>query len=343
MSSCDESNKGNKEKSPRIKNKSKLALPKNGSSITIGTNITFKIETEIQVDSIILFKTNAEITSSVGQDSLVWNSISEVTGLKQLSISVYMKGGIVEHKRVNITLLSDIKPEKYTYRVINTFEHDPEAYTQGLFVHEGVFYESTGQRGASTLREVDIQSGKIKRSIDLEPEFFGEGIAVVNNKIFMLTYTSNEGRVYDLNTFKEERRFNYDREGWGLASKGDTLIKSEGTNRLQFMEPENFTPVKTLHVFDQTSPINDLNELEVINGDIFANRYHTNQIYIIDSSTGKVKGIIDLSGIFNQSDYNRRIDVLNGIAFNEDSQTYYVTGKYWPKLFEISIVSINNI
>jgi glutamine cyclotransferase len=109
------------------------------------------------------------------------------------------------------------------------------------------------------------------------------------------------------------------------------------------MEPENFTPVKTLHVFDQTSPINDLNELEVINGDIFANRYHTNQIYIIDSSTGKVKGIIDLSGIFNQSDYNRRIDVLNGIAFNEDSQTYYVTGKYWPKLFEISIVSINNI
>lgn len=340
--SCDSSTEQKKKPSPRVKSLSKITEPRNGIRKTIGDSIEFKItsnSSEITIDSIQI-SNNGQI---IAHDQLIWNTSSESPGKKDLTVSVFLNNGTIEKKRHSVTLLSDIEPTRYTYRVTNTYPHDPDAFTQGLIMNNGQLFESTGEKGQSTLRKVELTSGKVLQSVDIASQFFGEGIGLVGDEIYMLSWKERTGFVFDKNSFEQIRQFSYPTEGWGMTTKDDTLIMSDGTYIIRFMEPETFSEVKQIKVYDQNGPIDYLNELEYVNGDLFAVRWQTELVYIIDPDTGKVKGILDLEGIFDYSLYEKRIDVLNGIAYNKETDKYYITGKWWPKLFEIQLIAANNL
>jgi glutamine cyclotransferase len=229
------------------------------------------------------------------------------------------------------------KFQEYSYKVINTYHHDNEAFTQGLFYDNGYLYEGTGLNGNSSLRKVDIKSGNIVQYVKLEDEYFGEGIAYFNNKIVQLTWKSNIGFVYDKETFNLLNTFNYVTEGWGLAYDGKDLIMSDGTSSLYYLDTSDFTVLKTLNVYDGNGPIDKLNELEFIDEKIYANVWLTNYIIIISPNTGKVIGRIDLTDLVeNIKDGN--ISELNGIAYDEDNDRLFITGKLWPYVYEIELI-----
>jgi glutaminyl-peptide cyclotransferase len=229
----------------------------------------------------------------------------------------------------------------YTYRVIHTYPHDPDAFTQGLFYCNGYFYESTGLYGRSSLRKINPADGAIKKQIDLHPEIFGEGITASDDRIIQLSWREHQGFVYDKDSFLLIDTFTYPNEGWGIVSDGEHLIMSDGTSELTFLHPLTFTPIRKLKIFDSNGPVNSLNELEYINGKIYANIWLTDYIVIIDPATGRITGRINLSGLLNPGDYpGREIDVLNGIAYDKDNKRLFVTGKLWPKIFEIELIEL---
>ncbi|MEZ4999784.1 MAG: glutaminyl-peptide cyclotransferase [Bacteroidales bacterium] len=236
-----------------------------------------------------------------------------------------------------ITVLSDIIPPVERYQVVATYPHDIGAYTQGLLVYDGYFLESTGDWGKSGLRKVEIASGKVLKSHPLESKFFGEGLALLNNKLYQLTWTTNTGFVYDVSTFTLLGTIHYNTEGWGLTTDGERLIMSDGTNKIYFLEPEYFTVMSTVEVFDNKEAVWQLNELEYIDGVLWANIYQTERLVRIDPATGKVLSYIDLSGILDPKDRHPAIDFLNGIAWDEELGKLYVTGKRWPKVYEIKV------
>ena len=221
--------------------------------------------------------------------------------------------------------------------VVRMVPHDPGAYTQGLAFHDGALYESTGLEGRSSLRKVDIERGTILRRHDLAPKYFAEGIAILGDRIYQLTWKTGEGFVYDLDTFREVGRFQYFGEGWGLTTDGTSLIMSNGTHRLQFLDPTTFQVTRTLDVASAGAAVSQLNELEWVNGEIYANVWQTDQIARIDPATGQVTAWIDLAGLLSPIDRAPDTDVLNGIAYDSTSQRLWVTGKLWPRLFEIRL------
>ena len=225
----------------------------------------------------------------------------------------------------------------YSPKVYNTYPHDPNAFTEGLFYADGSLYESTGLKGQSTLRKVDIQSGSIVHQIDLAPEYFGEGIASYDDEIVQLTWQSNKGFVYDKGDFHLIQEFTYPTEGWGLTFDGENLIMSNGTDVLHYLNPTDFTEIKRISVTANGQPVTELNELEYINGLIYANVWQTDRIAIIQPD-GKVIGWIDLEDLLSSEDCPGNIDVLNGIAYDPSNNRMYVTGKYWCELFEIELV-----
>jgi len=230
------------------------------------------------------------------------------------------------------------KPKEYTYEIVNTFAHDSNAFTQGLVYEDGFLYEGTGLNGLSSLRKVEIQTGKILQQLNLKNEFFGEGITIFDDKIIQLTYKSNVGFVYDKKTFELLREFNYPREGWGITHNGENLIMSDGTPTLYFLDPETFELISRIAVFHKGSFVNNLNELEYINGEIYANVWNTDNIVVIDPQSGYVTSIIDLTGLLSAQE-RKTAEVLNGIAYDQKNKRLFVTGKLWPKLFEIKLVS----
>jgi glutamine cyclotransferase len=225
----------------------------------------------------------------------------------------------------------------YTYEVINIFPHDPSAFTQGLLYLNGALFESTGLNGQSTLRQVDLQTGKVRLQVPLRYEYFAEGLAVLDNKIFQLTWTNGKAFVYDLQSFKLQNEFTYSGEGWGLATDGKLLIMSDGTDTLRFVAPDNFKIQRTIRVNDHGRPILRLNELEYVKGEIFANIWQTDFVVRIHPATGNVAGLIDFSGLLQARDYDATTDVLNGIAYDAAGDRLFVTGKRWPKLFEVRL------
>ncbi|MBS0010453.1 MAG: glutaminyl-peptide cyclotransferase, partial [Bacteroidales bacterium] len=237
-----------------------------------------------------------------------------------------------------VTVVSDIEPELYSYRLVNMYPHDITAYTQGLVYHEAYFYESTGGEGTSTLRKVEVETGEIVKRHNLESKFFGEGLAIFNRQLFQLTWRNKVGFVYDIHTFDEIRRVHYTTQGWGLTSNGEKLIMSDGTNKLYFLEPEYFTVLSSVEVYDDRSHVWQLNELEYINGEVWANIYMTDRIARIDPLTGKVLAYIDLTGILPARDRHPELAELNGIAWDSEGDRLFVTGKNWPRLFEIKLV-----
>jgi len=248
-------------------------------------------------------------------------------------------------KEVNpIYFMASTTPNVYTYKIINTYPHDKEAYTQGLEYYNGFLYEGTGQKGKSSIRKVALKTGKVIQQLDLDSAYFGEGITILNNKLYQLTWQSGIGFVYDLETFKKEKEFKYtkSREGWGLTNNGEKLIKTDGTERIWFLNPETLTEESYIEAYTNKQKVEKLNELEYINGKIYANRWQKPSIMIINPSSGKVESVIDLRELKNQILTEQKLDdsdeVLNGIAFDKENNRIFVTGKHWSKLYEIELI-----
>lgn len=228
-----------------------------------------------------------------------------------------------------------ITPPRYSFRIVNTYPHDPGAFTQGLVFEGGDLYEGTGLRGKSTLREVDLITGEVIQSLALDPKLFGEGITFFNGSIYQLTLTSGIGFIYDPDSFSKQGEFSYTPEGWGLTHDGRQLIMSDGTAELRFLDPETVEEIGHITVTDRGQPIQWLNELEYVEGEIYANIWQSDEIVRIAPDTGEILGRIDLSGLLGDEP---EAGILNGIAYDSKSGRLFVTGKNWPKLFEIALV-----
>ena len=226
----------------------------------------------------------------------------------------------------------------YGFNVVRAYPHDREAFTQGLaFDDQGTLYEGTGQRGQSSLRRVELSSGAVLRRHDLPTSLFGEGITVFGDRIFQLTWQAGRAFVYDKASFSVLREFTYRTEGWGLTHDGRRFIMSDGTAALYFLHPDTFAETARLTVRDHRGPVIRLNELEYVGGEILANVWQTNRIARIDPRTGHVTGWVDLTGLLQPGDRRQPVDVLNGIAYDARTDRLFVTGKWWPKLFEITL------
>ena len=225
----------------------------------------------------------------------------------------------------------------YTYEVINTYPHDPGAFTQGLLFLDGALFESTGLNGQSSLRKVDLKTGGVLKRVEVPAQYFAEGLAVLGDKLFQLTWQNHKGFVYDLESFKLEKEFTYDGEGWGLTTDGHWLILSDGTDQIRFLDPATFEVKRTIHVVGRGQPVNRLNELEYINGEIFANVWGSDYVVRIDPANGRVTGVIDFTGLLAPQDRTPGTDVLNGIAYDARGGRLFITGKKWPKLFEVRL------
>jgi glutamine cyclotransferase len=232
---------------------------------------------------------------------------------------------------------SENKTINYTYQIINVYPHDESAFTQGLVFEDGILYEGTGLYGESTLRKVDLETGNVTQIHYLSSELFGEGITIFENKIIQLTWKNNLGIVYDRNSFEKLNQFEYSTEGWGITHNGTLLIMSDGTNQLYFLDPTTYQTVNQIEVSDDTGPITQLNELEYINGTIYANIWFEDKIATINPETGKVTGWINLTSLKEILNQTTR-DVLNGIAYDNKENRLFVTGKKWSKLFEIQLI-----
>lgn len=232
--------------------------------------------------------------------------------------------------------LSEAEIVWYDFEIVNTYPHDPEAFTQGLLYRDGYLYESTGRRGQSSLRKVNLETGDVIQIYELDPEFFGEGLTAIGGRLIQLTLSSGVGFVYDIKTFSLLNTFTYEGDGWGLTNDGKRLIMSDGSHILRFLNPDNFYEIGRLAVTEHGEPVENLNEMVKANDRLFANILHTNHIAIIDPETGIVEGRIDLGELVRYvRDKHNSISVLNGVAYDDENNRFFVTGKLWPFLFEI--------
>jgi glutaminyl-peptide cyclotransferase len=226
----------------------------------------------------------------------------------------------------------------YTYEVKHVYPHDPAAFTQGLIFRDGVLWESTGLHGSSSLRKVELETGRVLKKVDVPQQYFAEGMTIFRNHVYQLTWQSQKGFIYDPESFQPQGEFAYTGEGWGLTHDADNLIMSDGTNRIRFIDPTTFETKRTISVVNNGQPLNELNELEYVKGEIYANIWQTDTLVRLDPQTGKILGLIDLSGLLPTTDRTPATDVLNGIAYDEANDRLFVTGKMWPKLFEIRVI-----
>ena len=323
-----------------------LVEPNQHLTIPVGEAVHVKISAPdtVSMDSVQLFlggelKQTAASALIKDRNKLLNFTLSTVgvnTGNSGLRIKLFLSSGTSENHSQKITFLSDLVPETYSYHVVKEYTHDPKAYTQGLQYNEGWLYEGTGNYGTSSVRKVNLESGEVSRIRNLDQSLFGEGITVFGERIYQVTYKSQVGFIYDKSTFEEIQKVYYqNREGWGLTHNGKELIMSDGTNIIYFLDPEMFTVTHQIEVYTNEGPAQSLNELEYIRGKIWANRYYTDEVVIIDPETGRVEGRINLKGILKPTDRKPTTDVLNGIAWDAEGERIFVTGKFWPKLFEI--------
>lgn len=230
-------------------------------------------------------------------------------------------------------------PPLYGYRIVNVFPHDRQAFTQGLVFHDGFLFESTGRKGLSTLRKVRLETGEVLQEQPIDDRYFAEGLAAWNGRLLQLTWKSRVGFVYDLSSLKLQNSFHYSGEGWGLTHDGTRLIMSDGSATLRVLDPQSFREQGRIPVRDGQAPVPRINELEYVRGEIYANIWRSNRIARISPESGRVIGWIDLTGLLSPSD---QVDdpeaVLNGIAFDAENDRLFVTGKLWPRLFEIELI-----
>lgn len=311
----------------------------NKGSIKVGDILQFSYKTNAksEPDSIKLTLKNKHLNTFYAE-KFSWNSKDANTGKQKLNFVFYWGDSIQQTVSKKLTLLSDIIPINYSYKVKQTWPHSTKAYTQGLEFSDGYLYEGTGEYGQSMLTKIKLSTNEIIQSINLPNDFFGEGITILNDKIYQITWKSSIGFVYRKENLQKLYDFNYPTDGWGLTNNGKELIMSDGSETIYFLDTEYFSEVKRIEVYDNQGLVNNLNELELIDTLVYANIYGTNNIVAFDVNSGKVVKRINLTGLLNKSNIKTRVDVLNGIAWNNEEKQLVVTGKWWPKLYEIELI-----
>ncbi|MEM6644058.1 MAG: glutaminyl-peptide cyclotransferase [Bacteroidota bacterium] len=333
LSCGDGKEEGSKPSSPRIKKNTKVELPKNNEKFTRGDLIPFEFSsTGAAIDSIILVV--EESVEKFSKAKFEMRLPGRKVGTWSIRAKVYCEGESETHFR-KVIVLPEAAPREMTYTVSNSYPHQTSDYTQGLLIHEGFLYESTGQKGESSLKKKELKTGKTLKVTNLADQYFGEGLALINEEFYQLTWTSGQGFVYSLD-LEQKRTFSYPMEGWGLTTYNDLLILTDETEKLYFIEPSSFTVQYQLEVYDDEGKVEALNELEFIDGKVWANIFQKDDIVVIDPETGEVLQRIDFSGLLTQEEA-KNADVLNGIAVDPETGKIYITGKDWPKLFEITI------
>jgi len=308
----------------------------------ININQDLKISiTEINgktLDSLKIYLDGEKITS---ENHSTISLKDKVLGVHTLTAKLYYDGTL---KKLNnrIYFLAATKPSIYTYKLINSFPHSANAFTQGLEYKNGFLYESTGQKGASSIRKTDLKTGEVLQIKELDKRYFGEGITILDSKLYQLTWQAKIGFIYDLDSFEQLSTFNYKKtkEGWGLTNNGTQLIKSDGTERIWFLNPDNQEPTHYIEAYTNKRKAESLNEIEYINGKIYANIWQKNTIIIIDASNGAIEGVVNLNKLRDLIDKPNATKsyVLNGIAYDQKNKRLFVTGKNWDKTFEIQLV-----
>lgn len=307
---------------------------------TVGVSI--KNKKNLEISEIRYFMDGQELPVENGRLTMNLKTL----GNKTLIARFKLEDKIVEIGE-KIRLLAASAPEIYTYEILKTYPHDPKAYTQGLEFHEGVLYESTGKRGASTVRKVNFETGEILQNIDLDKNVFGEGITLLNDKLYQLTWQSGFGYVYNASNLEKIQNFSYgaSREGWGLCNDGQKLFKSDGTEKIWFLNPSSLEEEGHIETVTNKSIFNMANELEYVDGKIYANVYQKESMMIIDAASGAIEGVINFSGLKRKvgkgPEWDDTNSVLNGVAYHPERGTFFVTGKNWDKLFEVKILRKN--
>lgn len=322
----------------------KFELPFNGAAAQRGEQ--FRVEVALnQLETItslkVYIKDSILFEGKPAKEKLTYelSTASWSLGSNQISLEVKTTDNKVKRDNRFVKVLSDIFPKEYTAEVINVYPHLTSSYTQGLEFDGEQLYEGTGSQnnvGTSMIAKIDVTTGDVQQRKELDKKYFGEGITIIDDQLFQLTWQQNTCFVYDKNTLEEIKQFNYEGEGWGLCNDGQYLIMSDGSERISFRDPSNFALKKVIEVYSNEGPVKALNELEYINGKIFANIYQSDYIVVIDPKSGAVEKRIDASLI--ALDYRKTGEVLNGIAYKESSKQLFITGKNWPNLLEIGLV-----
>jgi len=319
--------------------------PMIGLNVPAGNEFDVKIQfgKDKKVDSVVYLIDTVKVVAKNDTVAIKLKTAGLKLGSHILTAKIY-DGAEAEELTTNINILAVQAPVNYTYKVIKTLPHDTSSYVEGLEYHDGFFYESAGDYGHSSLRKVEPSTGKIVQSTAVDKQYFAEGITIIGDKIIQLTYREKVGFVYDKASLKKLSEFSYTtgREGWGLAFDGNKVLNTDGSNTIFFLDKDKYNRIGSIDVYDNKGPIQNLNELEFIDGKIYANVYTTNDIMIINPENGAVEGKIDLTGIF-PADYfktedQRANNVLNGIAYDQATKRLFVTGKKWPHIFEIKIM-----
>ncbi|NQX82497.1 MAG: glutaminyl-peptide cyclotransferase [Flavobacteriaceae bacterium] len=326
------------------KYKFKLESPKKavlGSEI----NISLSEANNIDFDRVI-FYLDGKKQDNKGESSFKMSLKGCKLG-KQVITAVVFYEKKSKKIRNDITILSDESPEIYDFKIINSYKHNKKSYTQGLEFYDNELYETTGLRGKSSLNKVDLKTGEILKKIEFDKNIFAEGMTIFNNNIHILTWQSGKGFVYSIDDFKKQKEFKYSKskEGWGLTHNEEFLIKSDGTEKIWFLDPETHKEVKYIEVYTNKTKVSELNELEYIDGMIYANKYKKNTILIINPKNGKLEAMVDMTRLWKEIRKGQSLDsedeVLNGIAYNKQTGKLYVTGKRWGKIFEIELIKNN--
>lgn len=288
------------------------------------------------IDSVVYYINEVKIGSVKGNEKLPFALKNQKLGNQTIKALVYFEGQNIDLVS-GFSIYASTEPKILNYKIVNTYPHDINAYTQGFEFYNGVLLEGTGQYRESTLRKTDYKTGKVIEQVKLEDKYFGEGITVLKDKIYQLTWQEKTGFVYDAKTFKLEKTFSFETEGWGITNDGEKLYMSDGTEKIYILNPESLKVEDFINVYTSGSKIDSINEMEWINGKIWANIYQKDVIAIINPKTGTVEHVINCAALKSKVTQHPEIDAFNGIAYNPTTKTYFVTGKNWDKTFELTI------
>ena len=317
----------------------KINITSPHKKIKSGDNLQLSIATKKNNIDSVRYLFADKLLKTGNQENPVELSLTTPLGNQYLTAEIFRKGKKHTIKR-KIILHAEKRPEIYTYKIIASHPHDIRAFTQGLEFYKDTLYEGTGHYGASSLRKIDLKSGKILKQINLDRQYFGEGITVMNDKIYQLTWQEGVGFVYDVHSFEKIQTFEYDKspEGWGLCNDGEVIYKSDGTHKIWILDPETLEEKHYIEPVTHNALANQVNEMEFIDGKIYANTWQRDGVLIIDPKTGAVEGLVDFRGLKKELNQPDKAEVFNGIAYNKKTGKIYVTGKNWDKIFEVEII-----
>ena len=292
------------------------------------------------IDSVAYVINDKNIGHSKGNSKFLFNLNNQKLGVQNVTATIYYEGK-KEIDSTKIEVISELAPKPITFEVVNSFKHDTLSFTEGLEFYKDTLYESTGLKNLSFIRKVNYKTGAVLKQVDVDKQYFGEGITMLNNKIYHLTWQDKTGFIYDAQNLKKIKSYAYDKpiEGWGMTNDGTHIYQSDGTEKIWKMNPENQKIIDYQNVYAGATKIDSLNELELINGKLFANIWQKDAVAIIDLQTGKVQGILNLAPL-RKKVKNKTAEVLNGIAYNPKTKTIFVTGKNWDTLFEIRLINL---